>query len=288
MMNDRQISRLFLAIKALLVGGLLYVGVGAVITPFQPGIVGAPNATSAGERVPGTGSDLLEPEKPVDYSLIVANDIFAGPNRGLAPQVPAEGPRIDSSMLMAEELGLKLVGAIAGGQLASRAIIENTKTKEASPYKIGDVVASATIESIEADKVVLLYNGQRRVLRMQAGTLTPMASQPGPQENPSAEAVVKNVESDRFGYVEDLFREATFEPYIEDGRTEGLKITGLEKIPLAAAVGLRNGDVVRAVNGQRLNSKQKAVQVLRKARTQPQLNMELLRNGKTKELSFNL
>jgi general secretion pathway protein C len=88
--------------------------------------------------------------------------------------------------------------------------------------------------------------------------------------------------------VEDLFRSATIEPYVKNGRTEGLRITGLEQSPLAAIVGLRNGDIVQTVNGQTLDSKQKAFQVLKKARTQSTINMQLLRNGKTKDLSLDL
>lgn len=287
-MNDRQISGLFLAIKALLIAGLLYVGVGAVITPFSSGAGGAPSATSAQERALTAIGGSREAEMPADYSLIVANDIFAGADRPTASPEFSAGPRIDNSMRAAEELGLRLVGAIAGGRAASRAVIENTKTKQTSPYKIGDSVASATIESIEADKVILLHNGQQCVLRMQSGALAPVLPEPPLKETPVVQVDQPTPRSSRFGYVEDLFRQATFEPYVQDGQTEGLKITGLEKIPMAKAIGLRNGDVVQSVNGQRLISKQKAVQVLKKARTQSQMNMQLLRDGRTKDLSIDL
>jgi type II secretory pathway component PulC len=57
---------------------------------------------------------------------------------------------------------------------------------------------------------------------------------------------------------------------------------------LANLFGLRNGDIVQTVNGQNLNSKQKAFQVLKKARTQSNISLQLLRDGKAKELSFDL
>jgi general secretion pathway protein C len=88
--------------------------------------------------------------------------------------------------------------------------------------------------------------------------------------------------------VENIFRKATMETHMQNGRTGGLKITGLEQTPLAATFGLRNGDIIRAVNGQDLTSKQKAFQVLQKARTQSKLDIELLRGDKTKNLSFDL
>jgi len=53
-------------------------------------------------------------------------------------------------------------------------------------------------------------------------------------------------------------------------------------------LGLQNGDIVQMVNGQSLTNKQKAFQVLQKARSQPRLQIQLLRDGKAKELSFDL
>jgi type II secretory pathway component PulC len=75
---------------------------------------------------------------------------------------------------------------------------------------------------------------------------------------------------------------------VKNHRTEGLKISGLEKIPMAERFGLQNGDVVQSINGQQLTSKQKAFQVLMKARTQSKVDIQLLRDGQRKGLSFDL
>ena len=108
----------------------------------------------------------------------------------------------------------------------------------------------------------------------------------------SAEPVVVDVPSSapsaRLGYVENLFRKATIKPHVKEGRTEGLEITGLEETPLTKLFGLRKGDIVQTVNGQDLTSKQKAFEVLKKARSQSKVDLQLLRDGKTKDLSFDL
>ena len=94
--------------------------------------------------------------------------------------------------------------------------------------------------------------------------------------------------SDQAGYVTDIFRKATIEPYVKNDQTEGLKITGLENIPMAEMFGFKNGDIVQSVNGQQLTSKQKAFQVLMKAKTQSSIDIRLLRDGQSKNLSFKL
>jgi type II secretory pathway component PulC len=89
-------------------------------------------------------------------------------------------------------------------------------------------------------------------------------------------------------HVEALLNRAVITPYAVKDRIEGLKITGLENVPVAGDLGLKNGDVIRAVNGQRLTSKQHAYQVFKKARTEPSMSIELLRSGRTRQISFAL
>ncbi len=292
-MNDRQISRLFWGAKALLVAALLYVAIEAIWRPSEPAPGLKPKAVSGGERVSNETGRAPDSQPVADYSVIVESGLFGATDQTNASPTlssPPAGP-----LRSAEALGLRLVGIVAGGPATSRAIIEDMATQATSPYRIGDVIASATIQSIESDRVVLIHNGQSKVLVLHAGRA---AKGPAPfdannvgQANPQRplEAVQPpSAPSARLGYVEDLFRSATIEPYVKNGRTEGLRITGLEQSPLAAIVGLRNGDIVQTVNGQSLDSKQKAFQVLKKARTQSTINMQLLRNGKTKDLSLDL
>jgi type II secretion system protein C len=292
-MNDRQISRLFWGAKALLIAALLYVAIEAIWHPSEPVSGLKPKAVSGGERVSDESGQAPDFQPDTDYSVIVESGLFGVTDQTSASPTlssPPAGP-----LRSAEALGLRLVGIVAGGPATSRAIIEDMATQATSPYKIGDVIASATIQSIESDRIVLVHNGQSKVLPLHAGRASRSparfdANDAGQASPPRPLDAVQqpSAPSARVGYVEDLFRSATIEPYVKNGRTEGLRITGLEQSPLAAIVGLRNGDIVQTVNGQTLDSKQKAFQVLKKARTQSPINMQLLRNGKTKDLSLDL
>jgi general secretion pathway protein C len=297
-MNQKHVSRLFWAVKALLAGILLYVAVAVIVTPLYLGKALKPQRVSGGERVPEV-PPVESPSRPsADVSAIIENDLFAG---AAGMQTDLARPAIpDAAADAGEDLGLRLIGAIAGQSDASRAIIQNTKTNAALPYKVGDVVAGAKVESIESDRVALRYEGRRRVLRLQTGTA---ASEKGrPQEPPAPDkdkdkAVTNQATSTEplrpqglagMSYIEDVFHKAKIEPYVQDGQTRGLKITGLDETPLTRMIGLKNGDVVQMVNGQTLTNKQKAFQVLQKAKSQPKLQIQLLRDGKTKELSLDL
>jgi len=285
-MNEKRVIKVVWLIKASLVVALAYGGFRAItgrlhIAAFDPG-------SAVGEEKPSdTEPAKADVTAPTDYEAILQSNLFAGADNA------ADSRRSQAldSMPSAEELGLRLVGAIAGGPAISRANIQDVKAKTTGVYRIGDTVASATIEAIQQDAVVLRQEGRQLILRLHAGTA-------GAETQPAAPADPKNEEKApaqgkqatlppvKADYVAEVFRKATIEPYVKNDKTEGLRITGLDKIPMAEMFGLRNGDIIRSVNGQQLTSKQKAFQVLMKARTQSKVDIELLRNGKSKDLSF--
>jgi len=297
-MNKKHTSRLFWAIKALLAGILLYVAVAVIVTPLYLGRALNPLPVSGDDRSLEPAPAEPRNRPPTDLSTIIENNLFAGAG-SLASQVDAITPNAPNAISAEEELGLKLIGAIAGNSTTSRAVIQNATTGAALPYKIGDTVGTATVESIESDRVIVRHAGRRKVLPLESGTVAPAKGRPTedkPQNTQNTTNVGKRASTDQqtpssrpgVGYVEDVFHKAKIEPYVQNGRTEGLRITGLESTPLTGLFGFRNGDVVQMVNGQSLTSKQKAFQILQKARKQSRLQIQLLRDGRAKELSFDL
>ena len=297
-MNEKHASRLFWAIKALLAGILLYVAVAVIVSPLYMGRALKPLPASGDEHRVEPAPAEPRSRPPADLAAIVENNLFAG-GGSPTPQVDAVTPSAPDMRSAEEELGLKCIGAVAGDPATSRAVIQNVATGAALPYKIGDMVGAATVESIESDRVVLRHAGRRKVLPMRSGAVGPGKGRPSEdklQNTQNATNAGKRASVDlqtpanrpSVSYVEDVFHKAKIEPYTQNGRTEGLKITGLEDTPLSGLFGLKNGDVVQTVNGQSLTSKQKAFQVLQKARKQSKLQIQLLRDGKAKELSFDL
>jgi type II secretion system protein C len=198
---------------------------------------------------------------------------------------------LDIDPSVSKELGLELVGTISGAPEAARAIIKNTKTKVLETYKTGQRIADARIEAIEADAVVLEYKGQMRVLGLNSwrskGTDGRYASSAdsGINARPSSnDAVITS----KAGYIQKLLSKAVISPYVVDGRVEGLEITGLENLSEGETFGLKNGDIVHSVNGHSLTSKQKAFQILKKARSQDAISVEMSRNNRVNEISWPL
>ena len=209
----------------------------------------------------------------------------------------ADSSHFDRSV--SEELGLALFGTVSGSPSVARAIIKDIKTGVFDIYKVGQVVGNARIEGIEADAVILLHDEQRKILwftawQSNSSNNNYVSSSPTNTERsktPETYLAREKTGTDirtKIGQVEEVLTKAVIEPHVVNGQIEGLRITGLENLKTAKRFGLKNGDVIRTVNGHLLTSKQKAYQIFKKARSQEAITFELLRGDKPKKLSFVL
>jgi type II secretion system protein C len=296
------VRKIFLISKLALVLLLGYVAVKAVIVPQRPGEIFAPSPAVGSEKATEGKKAGLRQNQEEDYQAIIEKNIFGLTDSSLTINKPSNGCDDDGLIRSAEqELGLILLGTVCGSEAVSRAIIKDTKSNKIGLYRTNETVANAAIESIEEDSVILANNGQRMILRLYTAQHGSNSAEPrhgSPNENvqKKIESIKSNVsvqsassdEVTKIDAMQELFKKAVIEPYSVAGQVEGLKITGLKNIPLAGELGLKDGDIVCSVNGQHLISQQKAFQVFQKARMQSAINIELLREGQTKNLSFNL
>lgn len=292
----------FFVSKSLLALLLGYMIVETLILPQQQGEIFGPTSVVSSENVGPVEARNSAIPLLRDYSAIIERSIFGDVCSLLRANESFRGHNGSSLVRSAEEeLGLALLGTVSGSPVVSRAIIKDIERDLSGLYKTGDIVADASIESIETETVVLLHDGERKMLRLNADKNhnENNAQPPPPQTANELSKVVESVTGEpikqtpieiptKIKHVETILRKAVIEPYTANGQMEGLKIGGLENIKLAKDLGLKNGDIIRTVNGHRLTSKQKAYQVLKKARSQPTINLELLRGDETKRLSFVL
>lgn len=287
------IRKVLLISKCALVLMLGYVFVRTLVSDYAEqnsspasALGGAPNVDQT-TGWPGMSSE--------DYTEIVERNPFDQSGQTTGSGQWTSTARYSS---VSEELGLALSGTVSGNPEVARAIIKDLQTGVPDLYKIDETVAGARVESIEEDTVVLVSNGQRTVLKLNIvdsiinNNTQYSLVQTSDKMHKAAKDLLANKANPnvhtRTGRVEALLKNAVIEPYFADGQAEGLQITGLENISIAKDIGLRNRDVIRSVNGHILTNKQKAYQVLKKAASQPAIDIELLRDNKTKKLSFTM
>ena len=293
------IRKVLLPFKLALVLVLSFVIIRTVIIPRDSAGIVTPASAVGTENISANRAENPARTAVKDYSVIAAQNIF-GADSSDTEDESLQVNKFDGVVQLAEEeLSLELVGTVCGKKAVSRAIIINTKTKLLGMYKTGQNIGEARIESIEEDAVILFHNGQRKMLMLNrtgrdnknnTQILSPVAiSETGKFVGPVLPVKQSLDETPtKRSHLETILTKATIEPYLVDDLVEGLRITNLETMPVAKAFGLKEGDIIRQVNGHRLTSKQKAFQVFKKARSEATMSLELLRDGETKELSLTL
>jgi type II secretion system protein C len=294
-----QIHKVLFVFKLTLVLVLSIVVIRTVILPQKPTEIFQPASAGGTENISTEGAGNTIDASAKDYSALIAQNIFGVTDVSDIEEKISETNKVNDVPIIAEEeLNLELIGTVCGNTVVSRAIIRHTKSKKLGMYKKGQNINGARIESIEENAVILLHNGQRKMLtlsrvggnnnntRLLSSSVIDKTSRGVNPVLPTEESLGDN--PIKIVLIETILKKAAIEPYVVDGQVEGLKITDLDEIPMAKAFGLKEGDVIQRVNGHRLINKQQAYQVFKKARSEVSMDLELLSDGQTSELSFNL
>lgn len=242
----------------------------------------------------------------INTKTILEHNIFGPANANASQEssqkeIPASLPAKNASK---KPLDLRLLGTVAGDENTSCAIIEDTQTRIQDLYKIGDVVQGARIDKIERNRIILFNDEVQEVLNLYVGsennanTLT-SGKETKPKAPESAAGIIKETSPTerevnksaflaKVGGIEAIMKTVEITPNLVNGKSDGLKISGLEGLSMAKFVGLENGDVIHTINGQTVTNDRKAFQVLRKARSLSSLDLELTRGTQEKTLSFKI
>jgi general secretion pathway protein C len=126
---------------------------------------------------------------------------------------------------------------------------------------------------------------------------TRVAAQPEAQP-PAWTGRVKQIDDDSFEVERQLIRDLISQraqlpgvrvtPAMKDGQLRGMRIGQARKDSLAAALGLRAGDVIEAIDGQPLSSSEVVLDAYGKLDTAAQVRITLSRGGQPTELDYRL
>jgi len=81
---------------------------------------------------------------------------------------------------------------------------------------------------------------------------------------------------------------AAVSPKIENGQSVGLEIRGIRPNTLLTKLGIQNGDILEAVNGQPLGSPDAALGAYTTLRTADKFNLAIRRDGQSMMMNYNL
>lgn len=231
-------------------------------------------------------------EKPVpadkskkDYSLIAQNKIFgdlAG-NRQAAQPTPAAKK--------ATPLNLELIGTFVATGQAPYAIIEDKKKKNQDVFNLKDsVFGEATLVGIYNDRVEVEKDGSIEILRLDnTPDSTSVETQGGVGQVGENQFIVEEAELDKaLENLPLLLTQARAVPYFKEGKAVGLRMFAIRSASIFEKIGLRNGDILKSINGNSLGDLSQAMKLFERLKEERSLNLTLERNSEEKEFSYQI
>lgn len=196
------------------------------------------------------------------------------------------------------DLKLKLWGTIVAGNFYSRAIIEETKSKDQKLYKIGDTIQTATLTHILRSKVVLSVNGKDEILEIEQKENKRQSNKRGTSFNSGSSdtdgkttkniAVKRSLIEESMQNLNQLMKDVRIRPHFRNGESDGLIVSGIKGGSVFRKLGLRNGDIIMGVDGSAIESVDDAMKLYSGLNDLENMKVDIKRRGKIQTLNFNI
>jgi general secretion pathway protein C len=284
-------DRYLFGINILLLTAAAYISVNGfyriMTTRLEPG----PMARSA----PPKTSAPDDPEyKPfTHYRSIIDRNLF---NTSTEAE-PAKPEPVDIEKLKVTELKLKLWGTVTGEKDRVYAVIEETKAKKQNLYRSGDTIQTASVKMILREKVILTVDGKDEILQMEEfqsrrsrGRISRRPSRRRPRQTRSSRSITlsRSMVENAAGNLNNLMKQVRIRPHFRNGKPDGLRLAGIRPNSIFRKMGLRNGDILTGVDGEKIDSVDDALTFYRSLTSATDLNLQIKRRGRPRTLKYNI
>ncbi|MCB0324570.1 MAG: hypothetical protein KDD69_13400 [Bdellovibrionales bacterium] len=257
-------------------------------------------AAEMGENLPpGSGFRLPEVELPkaeesiatlkrsdlASYSIIAARNIFgAAPPEQATEEKPAP----------VTELKLRLVGTNVSSTGQPFAIIEDTTKKEQELFDLNQSVFNqAKLVAVEPESVKLDRNGKIEILVLEEnfGGTSATGGDEGVEtlnEDQTEFSVAEAELEDALANLPRLLSQARAVPYFRNGKSVGMRLFAIRRDSLYEKLGMKNGDIVKAVNDNSLTDPAQALKLFEQLKNERSIKVRVERGGQDIDLSYSI
>jgi len=275
-----------LVLECALLALVAYLGAFGVSALLRSGLDEVPPADPEGGTA--AGAPVVEPLAA--YAVIAERDVFNPTPGGGATGVAGRTLRLD---------GVALHGTEA------RAVIEDTSTRRQELYRVGDAVGDARVTAIGWDRVTLARGGREEVLELGPPDAHPegagadsggvaVAAAPAPADarirrtGENAFVVDRRELAGTTDNMSALVTQLRAVAEVRDGRPAGFRLFQIRDGSLFARLGLRDGDVVRRVNGSPVADPTALLGFLQDLENKPRVALDIIRGEAPRTLVYDL
>lgn len=225
------------------------------------------------------------------YSAIVDRDVFNAVKQAApAPAAP-----------VAVDLHIKLLGTSELSSAKPFAVIEDERDHQQSLYRLGDEIPDAGIlVSVEKKRVLINHDGELKALEISDDAPAVMAAipraaafsphpEPGIRRSaPNQYTVDRATVDHNLNNMGPLLTQMRALPNIENGKTDGFRLSEIQQGSLFQQMGLQDGDIIKNVSGQQLNDPMRALELLSVLQNQQSIVIGVVRNGQPMQLNYQI
>ena len=202
---------------------------------------------------------------------------------------------IDIDSLKQTDLKLKLWGTVSTDKEDSdqaRAVIEKIESGRQGLYKVGDSIQNAIIVKIFRNSVILDVEGRTEKLIIEKELITTHKKPAIPEEDippPIPEGTIslkRSLVNDALKNINQIMSEVRIEPVFKDGKPDGVMLANIEPSSILKKMGLRIGDVITGINGQKIDSMDNALAFYESLSSGEKMSLQLKRRGRPTTMDF--
>ena len=199
--------------------------------------------------------------------------------------------KVNIETMKQTELKLKLWGTVTGDKDKIYAVIEDSKDKKQNLYRIGDTAQNAILKKILREKVILNVDGKDEILEMEEmrSTGRPLKKFASQRSQISKSKTLKRSHIvNAVKNINQLMKQIKIRPHFEDGKPDGLSLSGIRPNSIFRKMGLRNGDVLVGVEGKTIESVDDVLGLYESLKTSSSVKIEIKRRGQLQPIDFNI
>jgi general secretion pathway protein C len=229
--------------------------------------------------------------KPIThYQPIASRDLFRIQSNQGKEAIQKQLPAVDDMALT--DLDIRLWGTASGTQGTAFAVIASIppgqRRVQQQLYQEGDVVLSAKIDAIYRDKVVLEVDGDRQVLKLEkyqnlrhgrSRLKRSISKKPRKYTRTIRQAQLENA----FDDISTIMRQARIRPH-----SKGVSISRIRSNSIFRQLGLRNGDIITSINGEKISSVEDALSLYYGLKNGSRVTLDLERRRRPITITYNV
>lgn len=240
---------------------------------------------------------VLEYNQIFSRNLFNSKGLIPGEGKTEKPKVQLDGPAVKTT------LPVDLVGTVIfRDPVRSLGTISHKTDQHVYPVRQGDEIPGLLrVTAVENRRVIFinLKNNRKEFAALpEDGTFSPVAVSNRGGSAPSDEGIAKvsdtqfNISRNEVdGAMKDLNKiltQARAVPNFENGVPAGYKLFQIKKDSIFDKLGLRNGDVIRGVNGDEINDPGKAFELLGELKNSNHVEIQIKRNGRVQTMTYDV